>query len=102
MKLPSRPFPTRDIPSRIAAAMLLALALAACNNVTPENYARIKDGMTEAEVIAILGKPTETSSLSVLGMTGTSSTWAGGGHSIMIQFVDGKVRIMSLGKAPPG
>ncbi len=85
---------------RLSAALLLALALAACGKVTPENYERIKDGMTQDEVIGILGKPAETSSIAILGITGTSSTWVGGEHTVMIQFVDGKVRIKSLGKAP--
>jgi hypothetical protein len=83
---------------RFALPALLALALAACGSVTPENYERIKDGMSEAEVIAILGKPAETSSITILGISGTSSSWVGSECSIAIQFVDGKVRIKSLGK----
>ncbi|MBS0337163.1 MAG: outer membrane protein assembly factor BamE [Proteobacteria bacterium] len=91
--------PTRSL-ARFALPVLFALALAACGSkVTPENYERIKDGMSQEEVTAILGPPAETSSLTILGISGTSSSWTGGDLTVTIQFVDGKVRIKSMGKA---
>jgi hypothetical protein len=83
----------------LAAVLLLCLALTACSKITPENYDRISDGMTEAEVIAILGKPTDSSAVAILNITGTSSTWVGSEYSIMLQFVNGKVRLKSLSRA---
>lgn len=85
----------------ILVALCLALALAACSKVTQENYARIQDGMTEEEVHAILGKPAATSSVTVLGLSGTSSRWQSGDAVISIQFANGKVRLKSFDKAPP-
>jgi hypothetical protein len=79
----------------ICAAVVL---LAACSKVTQENFAKIQDGMSEQEVTAILGSPTESSSGSVLGMSGTSSTWAGGDATITIRFVNGKVALRSFDK----
>jgi outer membrane protein assembly factor BamE (lipoprotein component of BamABCDE complex) len=38
----------------VAAAILLA----ACSKVTQENFARVQEGMSEQQVIAILGEPT--------------------------------------------
>ncbi len=78
--------------------IVFALSLAACSQVNPDNYDRIREGMTEAEVVAILGKPNDTSAISILGMTGSSSTWVGSEYSIMLQFVNGKVRARSLGR----
>jgi len=48
-------------------------ALAACSKVTPENFAKIQDGMPEEQVLDLLGKPGESSSVSILGVSGTSS-----------------------------
>ena len=81
------------------AALLL---LAACSRVTQENFAKIQDGMTEQEVQAILGSPAETSSSSILGISGTSSTWKGGDAAITIRFVNGKVALKSFDKPAAG
>ena len=79
-------------------ALCLVLALAACSKVTQENYARIQDGMSEQEVHAILGKPAESSSAAILGLSGTSSKWTADGVVITIQFANGKVRLKSFDK----
>lgn len=82
-------------------ALCLALALAACSKVTQENYARIQDGMSEQEVHAILGAPAESSSVTILGLSGTSSRWQSGDAVVTIQFANGKVRLKSFDKAQP-
>ena len=81
------------------AALLL---LAACTKITQENFAKIQDGMSEQEVSAILGSPTESSSSSILGISGTSSTWRGGDAVITIRFVNGKVALKSFDKPAAG
>ena len=81
-----------------ALAFAAVLLLAACSKVTQENFARIQDGMSEQEVTAILGSPTESSSGSILGISGTSSKWTGGDATITIQFVNGKVALRSFDK----
>jgi hypothetical protein len=74
------------------------LLLAACSKITQDNFARIQDGMGEQEVAAILGSPTESSSGSILGISGTSSKWAGSDAEITIRFVNGKVALKSFEK----
>ena len=81
------------------AALLL---LAACSRITQENFAKIQDGMTEQEVSAILGSPAESSSSSILGISGTSSTWRSGDAVITIRFVNGKVALKSFDKPAAG
>jgi SmpA / OmlA family len=81
-----------------ALAFTVVLLLAACSKVTQENFAKIQDGMTEQEVTTILGSPTETSSGSILGISGTSSKWTGGDATISIRFVNGKVALRSFDK----
>ena len=85
----------------LLAALVLALALAACSKVTQENVARVQDGMSEQEVHAILGKPTESTSVTILGLSGTSSRWVAGEAVITIQFANGKVRLKTYDKPAP-
>jgi hypothetical protein len=75
------------------AVLVLVLVLSACGNarITQGNFDRIKVGMTQAEVIVILGEPTESSSLDIAGFSGTNSTWKGREITIAIQFLNGKV-----------
>jgi hypothetical protein len=77
---------------------MLVLLLAACSKVTQENYQKIEEGMTEEQVVALLGKPTETNSVSVLGVSGTVSRWAADDAVITVRFVNGKVGIKSFDK----
>ena len=81
-----------------ALVLIALLLLAACSKVTQENFTRIQDGMTEQEVTAILGSPTESSSGSILGISGTSSKWASGDALITIRFVNGKVALRNFDK----
>lgn len=75
----------------LVAALALALLLAACSKVTQENYAKIQDGMSEQEVIALLGPATESGGMSLLGVSGGSSKWVAKDAVISIQFVNDKV-----------
>jgi len=85
---------------KIRALLLLALLLlAACSKITQENFAKVQDGMSEPEVKALLGPPTSTSSVQVLGIAGTHSTWEGGGAVVSIRFVNGKVATKSYRKS---
>jgi len=81
-----------------APAFAALLLVAACSKVTQENFARIQDGMSEQEVTAILGNPAESSSSSILGVSGTSSKWTGGDAVILVRFVNGKVAMRSFDK----
>jgi hypothetical protein len=82
----------------LAVAALAALLLAACSRITQENFSRIERGMSEQEVISILGSPTESSSVDVLGISGTASRWAGNDAEITVRFVGGKVALKSFDK----
>ena len=76
--------------ARILAFTFLML-LAACSRLTQENFNKVQTGMTEQEVAAILGSPTESSSSTLLGISGTSSKWVSGDTMVAIRFVGGKV-----------
>jgi hypothetical protein len=82
-------------------AGLALVVLMACSKVTQENFSRIQDGMTEQEVLALLGAPTESNSVNVLGVSGTSSRWVAGDTVINVRFVNGKVALKSFDKPAP-
>jgi len=73
--------------------VLVMAGLWGCGSkVTLENFEKIKNGMTLAEVTALLGEPGESYSLNVGPLSGTTTKWqAQDGTTIAIQFVNGKV-----------
>lgn len=81
------------------AIVLAALLFAACGSkVSAENFERISTGMTQKEVAAILGEPTETSAVSIAGLSGGMATWRDGNTEISVQFVNDKVQAKQLSR----
>lgn len=74
-----------------ATGLLLAMGIAGCNKVTPDNFAKIKPGQSVAEVTDILGKPTTTDNQSSQLGTASKQTWKSGDKSIMVVFINGQV-----------
>jgi hypothetical protein len=78
---------------------LLVLVLAACGSKVNEgNYAKIEIDMTEEQVRSLLGEPTESSSINVAGLSGTSLKWVGKEGTINVQFLNGKVKAKAFSK----
>ncbi len=87
--------PLRSLALAIAAALLLA----ACGSkISAENFERIQNDMAQKEVIAILGEPTETSTVSIAGLSGGMATWRDGDTVISVQFVNDKVQGKQLSR----
>lgn len=59
--------------------------------LTPENVAKVKQGMREEEVVDILGKPKEINSSGMLGITGTTYHYDNGKTQAAIVFINGEV-----------
>jgi hypothetical protein len=79
--------------------LLLLLAPAACGSkVNESNYAKIEIDMTEGQVKSLLGTPTESSSMNVAGLSGTSSKWVSKEGTINVQFLNGKVKAKAFSK----
>jgi hypothetical protein len=73
------------------AAAVLAL-VAACSRLSEDNLQKIHNGMTTAEVKAILGEPTGTQTGSALGLiSGTTYLYHTDASDVKITFVDDKV-----------
>ena len=77
----------------IAFAIVICMSLLSCSGskISQENFEKIQTGMSMTQVTAILGEPTESSSVDVAVFSGTVSKWKAGGVTITIQFVNGKV-----------
>jgi SmpA / OmlA family len=86
----------RVVVRKFAFAALLLLA--SCSRITQDNFNRIQDGMSEQEVQALLGPPTSSSSVQVIGISGTSSTWEAGDIAITVRFLNGKVALKNFEK----
>ncbi len=82
-----------------ALGLATAVLLAACGSkISAENFERIQTGMAQKDVIALLGEPTETSNVSIAGLSGGMATWRDGGTVIAVQFVNDKVQGKQLSR----
>lgn len=84
----------------IAFGMVICMSLVSCSGykISQANFEKIQTGMALAQVQAILGEPTESSSVDVAVFSGTVSKWKAGDVTITIQFVNGKVVAKQLSK----
>ena len=94
---------TRQLKFALLAAVVL---IAACGSrVNKDNYDKIENGMTQDEVYAILGKPTEVSSAGIGNLSASNEIWKGSTHTITITFGNGKVGFKTItsnsDKKPP-
>lgn len=85
---------------RFGMTLLIMMFLAACGSrINQQNYDKITNDMTEAQVESILGKPTETSSGGIGSLSGRSATWKSDTGNISIQFLNGKVLSKQFGSS---
>ena len=77
----------------VALSIVICMSLVSCSSlkISQENFEKLQTGMSLAQVTAILGEPTESTSVDVAVFSGTVSKWRAGGIIITIQFVNGKV-----------
>jgi hypothetical protein len=78
--------------------LCLAAALWGCSPINRENFDKIRNDMTMAQVTAILGEPTESSSVGLGPLSGTNAVWKDKHGTITIQFVNDKVKLKSFDK----
>lgn len=80
------------------AVMGAMLLLAACSKITEANFDKVKEDMSKADVVALLGEPTQSQSGSMLGMSGASLVWESDDVVISIQFLNDKVVMKNLNR----
>lgn len=77
--------------------MATLLGVVACGGrVSREAYDRVENGMTMEQVVAILGEPTETASIGIGPLSGTTAQWVTSDLRIDVQFFNDKVRLKTL------
>jgi hypothetical protein len=85
----------------IPLILLFVFVLLSCGSkISLKNYEKIKNGMTKAQVIEILGEPTESSGIDIGVVSGDTSIWEGEKEVITIQFFNGEVRAKTFAKKP--
>lgn len=72
---------------RLLALVIAALVTAGCSKLTPENYAKLKAGLSYEEVKAILGNPTRCDDL----MGFKSCRWGDDSRNITVRFAGDQV-----------
>jgi hypothetical protein len=78
--------------TRFMSVVVLATILVACGGkFTQENFNKIGNGMSYADVVKILGEPQSSEGGGVLGITAGASVWKDEKHQITIVFVNEKV-----------
>jgi len=84
----------------VVVVMVICMSLVSCSGskISQENFEKIQTGMPLAQVTAILGPATESSSVDVAVVSGTVAKWKAGDVTITIQFVNGKVVAKQLTK----
>jgi len=84
----------------VALGLVICMSLVSCSGskISQENFEKIQTGMPLTQVAAILGEPTESSSVDVAVLSGAVSKWKKGDVTITIQFVNGKVVAKQLSK----
>jgi len=82
---------------------IIIIIVNACSlgRLNARNFAQIEEGMTQAEVVAILGEPDQINAANFgniggIGLSGTRMQWNSLYASANIIFVDGKVKFSSF------
>ncbi len=82
---------------------IIIIIVNACSlgRLNARNFAQIQEGMTQAEVIAILGEPDQVNAANLaniggFGLSGTRMQWNSLYASANIIFVDGKVKFSNF------
>lgn len=83
--------------TQFISVVILSIMLTACGSaINQESFSKIKNGMTKDEVINILGKPTESASMGMGAMSGTTLMWKSADKQISIQLINDKVVLKTL------
>lgn len=87
---------------RLFAVVLVALSLVACGKkLTQENFNKINNGMSHAEVVKVLGEPASSQGGGMLGITASTSVWRENNTEVTVIFVNDKVTSKVLNERPP-
>ena len=75
----------------IGVAILLGCLAACGSRLSPENFDKIREGMSQKEVLDILGEPVIAEGSSFLGISGGEAVWRDDKTTITVHFLNDKV-----------
>ena len=83
----------KTLKTAVSASLFLAIfSLAACSDpISRENYAKIETGMSQDQVLAVLGEPDDFNSVELGELSGGTARWQGKTQSISVTFTNDKV-----------
>jgi hypothetical protein len=78
----------------VAVVLMMGLCLVSCTKVNRSNFEKVQEGMTLADVVEILGAPTDQSEIDLGFVAGAAAKWEDEktGRKISVQFLNGKVQ----------
>lgn len=78
--------------------IMASCLLSSCKDANHEKnaYSQVQNGMSYAQVVKILDKPTHVNKLLIDGVSSTSAAWHKKDGIIMIEFLDDKVEIKTI------
>ncbi len=77
--------------STIFLAIIALVVITGCSRLTQDNLQKVHNGMTTADVKAVLGEPTDSQTKALLGISTTTFTYHTGTSNVAITFIDDKV-----------
>lgn len=78
----------------LMALAVLVVALSSCaSKLNDDNLAKVKNGMTSAEVKKILGGPDRVETGNILGLEGTTFYYHRGESKVQISFINDQVSV---------
>ncbi len=80
--------------------LCLALLIGCGSKVTQQNLDKVQIGMSQADVTAILGDPTESNNVAIGPVSTLTATWKQDNRTITIQFLNGKVIAKAFSNTP--
>jgi hypothetical protein len=78
----------------LIACFCTLVAVGCGSKLTQENVDKVKVGMSEADVVALLGKPTGSTTTKMPGGSASRENWKEDNKSVRIDFLDGKVVVI--------
>ena len=83
------------------AALTVASITACGSKISQENFNKISNGTSQAEVVALLGEPQSSQGGGVLGLSAGTAVWKDDKNKISVVFVNEKVTSKLFGAEEP-
>lgn len=84
----------------VALSITIACLLWGCSKVTPENYAKLKTGMSRTEVHTLLGPPKTAEGAGLMGISLDNEVFTGSKSQVKVTYVADKLVLKTMEDLP--